>query len=44
MYLGTYQIILGQDRQVVIPESLRELFSEGAYVTRGFEKKSVDYE
>jgi MraZ protein len=38
MYLGTYQIILGKDRQLVIPESLRGLFCEGAYVTRGFEQ------
>jgi len=38
MYLGTYQIISGKDRQLVIPELLRGLFSEGAYVTRGFEQ------
>jgi MraZ protein len=38
MYLGTYQIISGKDRQLVIPELLRGVFSEGAYVTRGFEQ------
>jgi MraZ protein len=38
MYLGTHQIILGKNHQLVIPESLRGLFSEGAYLTRGFEQ------
>jgi MraZ protein len=38
MYLGTYQMVIGNDRQLVVPESFRGLFSYGAFITRGFEQ------
>ena len=38
MFLGQFQVSLKNDRRLVIPESFRDLFAEGAYVTRGFDK------
>jgi MraZ protein len=38
MLLGQYQLFMDIDRSLVIPEPLRVLFADGAYVTRGFEK------
>jgi MraZ protein len=38
MYLGQHQLTLENDRHLTIPETFRELFTEGAYVTRGFEQ------
>jgi MraZ protein len=38
MYLGQQQLSLKIDRHLVIPESFRDLFADGAYVTRGFEQ------
>jgi MraZ protein len=38
MLLGQYQISLDEDRHLVIPQPFRELFADGAYVTRGFEQ------
>jgi MraZ protein len=38
MYLGQHQISLENDRHLVIPEKFREVFAQGAYVTRGFEQ------
>ncbi len=38
MYLGQHQLILKNDRYLVIPEPFREMFAEGAYITRGFEQ------
>jgi MraZ protein len=38
MYLGLQQVTLKSDRHLLIPESFRDLFADGAYVTRGFEK------
>jgi MraZ protein len=38
MFLGQYKLFVDNDQQLVIPESFRELFAEGAYVTRGFEQ------
>ncbi|MGA2489165.1 MAG: hypothetical protein ABSF99_03120 [Anaerolineales bacterium] len=37
MLLGQYQLSLDKDRSLVIPEPLRGLFADGAYITRGFE-------
>lgn len=38
MYLGQYRLFLEKDRYLVIPEPFRELFADGAFVTRGFEQ------
>jgi MraZ protein len=38
MYLGHYQLFLEKDRHLVIPEPFRDLFADGAFVTRGFEQ------
>jgi MraZ protein len=38
MYLGQHKLFLESDRQLVIPEPFREMFADGAYVTRGFEQ------
>jgi len=38
MYLGQHQLFLENDLRLVIPEPFRELFADGAYVTRGFEQ------
>ena len=38
MLLGQYQLFLDGDYQMVLPEPFRELFDQGAYVTRGFEQ------
>jgi MraZ protein len=38
MYLGQKQLFLESDLQVEIPEQFRNLFAEGAYITRGFEQ------
>jgi MraZ protein len=38
MYLGQHQLFLENDRQIAIPETFRELFADGAYITRGFEQ------
>jgi MraZ protein len=37
MLLGQHHVLMDNDRQLVIPEPFRELFTDGAYVTRGFE-------
>ena len=38
MFLGQYQLFLDNDRNLIIPAPFRELFTDGAYVTRGFEQ------
>lgn len=38
MLLGQYQLFLDGDGLLVIPKPFRELFADGAYVTRGFEQ------
>ena len=38
MYLGKHQLSFENDRRVVVPELFREMFTGGAYVTRGFEQ------
>ena len=38
MYLGQYQLNMDKDRRLVVPGSFRELFAQGAYITRGFEQ------
>jgi MraZ protein len=38
MYLGQYHIDLDKDYRMVVPAGFRELFTQGAYVTRGFEQ------
>jgi MraZ protein len=38
MFLGQYQLFLDEDGHLVIPKPFRELFADGAYVTRGFEQ------
>jgi MraZ protein len=38
MYLGQHKLFLESDRQLVIPEPFRDMFTDGAYVTRGFEQ------
>jgi MraZ protein len=37
MYLGQHHLFVDNDRHLVVPEPIRELFKEGAYITRGFE-------
>jgi MraZ protein len=37
MFLGQHHLIIESDRRLLIPESFRELYGDGAYVTRGFE-------
>jgi MraZ protein len=37
MLLGQHHVFINSDRQLVIPEPIREIFKDGAYVTRGFE-------
>jgi MraZ protein len=38
MFLGQYQLSIEDDLRLTIPTAFRELFSEGAYITRGFEQ------
>ena len=38
MLLGQYHLLFNKDHSLAIPEPLRGLFTEGAYVTRGFEQ------
>jgi MraZ protein len=38
MYLGQHHLSLKEDQHLVIPETFRELFAGGAYITRGFEQ------
>jgi MraZ protein len=38
MLIGQYRLFLDGDHQLVLPEPFRELFGQGAYVTRGFEQ------
>ena len=38
MYLGLYHLDLDKDYRMVVPAGFRELFAQGAYVTRGFEQ------
>jgi MraZ protein len=38
MYLGQYRLNLENDRGLVIPAGFRDIFAQGAYVTRGFEQ------
>jgi MraZ protein len=38
MFLGQHQLFLDNDCNLVIPTPFRELFTDGAYVTRGFEQ------
>ncbi len=38
MFLGQHQLFLKNDRYLVVPEPFREMFAEGAYITRGFEQ------
>src|SRR5512136_1372117 len=37
MLLGQHHVFINSDRLLIIPEPFRELFKDGAYVTRGFE-------
>lgn len=38
MYLGQFRLDLDKDYRMVVPAGFRELFAQGAYVTRGFEQ------
>jgi MraZ protein len=38
MYLGQYHLNLDKDLSLTVPAGFRELFAQGAYVTRGFEQ------
>jgi MraZ protein len=38
MLLGQHLLLLEKDRFLAIPESIRGLFTDGAYITRGFEQ------
>ncbi len=38
MYLGQYHLDLDKDYRMVVPAGFRELFAQGAYITRGFEQ------
>ena len=38
MYLGQFHLYLDKDYRMVVPAGFRELFAQGAYVTRGFEQ------
>ena len=38
MYLGQFHLNLDKDYRMVVPAGFRELFAQGAYVTRGFEQ------
>ncbi len=38
MLLGQYQLTLGDQYALLVPAPFRELFSDGAYITRGFEQ------
>ena len=38
MLLGQVRLFLDDDHQLVLPEAFREQFTDGAYVTRGFEQ------
>ena len=38
MYLGQFHLYLDKDYRMVVPAGFRELFTQGAYVTRGFEQ------
>jgi MraZ protein len=38
MFLGQHHVFLESDRRLILPEPFRELFKDGAYVTRGFER------
>ena len=37
MYLGQHHLFVDNDRRLIIPEPIREMFEDGAYITRGFE-------
>ncbi len=37
MYLGQYHLFVDSERHLIIPEPIRAMFVDGAYVTRGFE-------
>ena len=37
-YWDNFDLFLDDDHQLVLPEAFRELFEDGAYVTRGFEQ------
>jgi MraZ protein len=41
MFLGQYQLILNNDRSLLIPVPFRELLANGAYITRGFEQNLI---
>jgi MraZ protein len=38
MYLGQHRIPFRSDLRLTIPEPYRDLFAEGAFITRGFEE------
>jgi MraZ protein len=38
MFFGQFRVIVGNDRQLVVPEPYRGIFADGAYITRGFDK------
>jgi len=38
MILGQYRLVMEKDGAIIIPGPLRELFSDGAYITCGFEQ------
>ena len=38
MLLGQFHLLLDDDHQLVLPEAFKELFEDGAYVTRGFDQ------
>jgi MraZ protein len=37
MYLGQHHLFVDSDRHLIIPEPIRIMFVDGAYLTRGFE-------
>ena len=37
MYLGQHHLFVDSDRHLIIPEPIRKIFVDGAYITRGFE-------
>jgi MraZ protein len=37
MYLGQHHLFVDNDRRLIIPEPIRDMFEDGAYITRGFE-------
>jgi MraZ protein len=37
MFLGQHHLFVEHDRYLLIPEPIRNMFEDGAYITRGFE-------